>query len=88
MSNYLGIFQIYRIERDNMIQDCQKFIQYKVINCGDHFCARPRGAVVTKAVFVLGENHFWKYFFVFTGVWLCMENAFSGNGFQLTMCWV
>ena len=32
MSNYLGIFQIYRIERDNMIQDCQKFIQYKVIN--------------------------------------------------------
>ena len=32
MSNYLSIFQIYRIERDNMIQDCQKFIQYKVIN--------------------------------------------------------
>ena len=34
-------------------------------------------------MFVLGENHFWKCFSVFTGVWLRMENVFFGNAFQL-----
>ena len=32
----------------------------------------------------MGENHFRKCFSVFTGVWLRMENAFSGNAFQLS----
>jgi len=41
----------------------------------------------TKAVFVLGENHFRKCFFVNAGVWLRMENKFFENAFQLTMCW-
>ena len=38
----------------------------------------------TKAVFVLGKNHFRKCFSIFTGVWLRMENAFSRNAFQLS----
>ena len=39
-----------------------------------------------KAVFVLVSNHFRKCFFVNAGVWLHMENKFSGNYFQLTGC--
>ena len=35
-----------------------------------------------KAAFELGENDFWKCFFVNAGVWLRMENTFSGNAFQ------
>ena len=38
-------------------------------------------------MFVLGENHFRKCFSVNAGVWLRMENKFSGNAFQLTVCW-
>ena len=38
------------------------------------------------AVFVLASNHFRKCFSVNTGVWLRMENKFSGNYFQLTVC--
>ena len=37
-------------------------------------------------MFVLGENHFRKCFSVNAGVWLRMENKFSGNAFQLTVC--
>ena len=37
-------------------------------------------------MFVLASNHFWKYFFVNAGVWLHMENKFSGNYLQLTEC--
>ena len=39
-----------------------------------------------KAVFVLASNHFRKYFSVNAGVWLRMENKFSGKYFQLTVC--
>ena len=46
-----------------------------------------RSSDETKAVFVLGENHFRKYFSVNVGVWLYMENSISGNAFQLTVCW-
>ena len=35
-----------------------------------------------KAAFELGENGFQKCFSVNAGVWLCMENTFSGNTFQ------
>ena len=38
-------------------------------------------------MFVLASNHFRKYFSVNAGVWLRMENKFSGNAFQLTVCW-
>ena len=37
-------------------------------------------------MFVLASNHFRKCFFVNVGVWLRMENKFSGNTFQLTVC--
>ena len=37
-------------------------------------------------MFVLVSNHFWKYFLVNAGVWLCMKNKFSGKYFQLTVC--
>ena len=37
---------------------------------------------VTKAAFELGENGFRKCFSVNAGVWLRMENTFSGNAFQ------
>ena len=40
----------------------------------------------TKAVFVLASNRFRKCFSVNAGVWLRMENKFSGNYFQLTRC--
>ena len=40
----------------------------------------------SKAVFVLASNHFRKYFSVNVGVWLRMENKFSGSYFQLTVC--
>ena len=36
-------------------------------------------------MFVLTSNHFWKYFSVNAGVWLRMENGFSGKEFQLTV---
>ena len=36
-------------------------------------------------MFVLTSNHFWKYFSVNAGVWLHMENGFSGKEFQLTV---
>ena len=36
-------------------------------------------------MFVLALNHFRKYFFVNSGVWLCMENGFSEKEFQLTV---
>ena len=37
------------------------------------------------AVFVLASNHFRKYFSVNTGVWLRMENKFSGSYLKLTV---
>ena len=37
-------------------------------------------------MFVLVSNHFWKYFSVNAGVWLRMENKFSGKYFRLTVC--
>ena len=37
-------------------------------------------------MFVLASNHFWKCFSVNVGVWLRIKNKFSGNYFQLTMC--
>ena len=37
-------------------------------------------------MFVLASNHFRKCFSVNAGVWLCMENKFSGSYFQLTVC--
>ena len=37
-------------------------------------------------MFVLTSNHFRKCFSINTGVWLCMENKFSGKYFQLTVC--
>ena len=37
-------------------------------------------------MFVLASNHFRKCFFVNAGVWLRMENKFSGKYFQLTVC--
>ena len=37
-------------------------------------------------MFVLASNHFRKCFSVNVGVWLRMENKFSENGFQLTVC--
>ena len=37
-------------------------------------------------MFVLASNHFRKCFSVNAGVWLRMENKFSENAFQLTMC--
>ena len=40
----------------------------------------------SKAMFVLTSNHFRKCFSVNVGVWLRMENKFSGNAFQLTVC--
>ena len=43
------------------------------------------GGGETKAVFVLASNHFRKCFSVNVGVWLCMENKFSGKYFQLTV---
>ena len=46
-----------------------------------------RGFSSTKAMFVLGENHFQKCFSVNVGVWLRIENKFFGNGFQWTVCW-
>ena len=46
-----------------------------------------RSSDETKAMFVLGENHFRKYFSVNVGVWLYMENSIFGNVFQLTVCW-
>ena len=36
-------------------------------------------------MFVLASNHFRKYFSVNAGVWLRMENGFSGKEFQLTV---
>ena len=39
----------------------------------------------TKAVFVLGENHFRKCFSVNAGVWLVLKIEFSGNHFHLTV---
>ena len=33
----------------------------------------------TKAVFVLGENHFWKCFSGNEAVWLVQKILFSGN---------
>ena len=37
-------------------------------------------------MFVLASNHFWKCFSINVGVWLRIKNKFSGNYFQLTMC--
>ena len=37
-------------------------------------------------MFVLALNHFQKCFFINVGVWLRMENKFSGKHFQLTVC--
>ena len=37
-------------------------------------------------MFVLASNHFRKCFSVNAGVWLRMENKFSENAFQLTVC--
>ena len=37
-------------------------------------------------MFVLDSNHFWKCFFVNVSIWLRMKNKFSGNTFQLTVC--
>ena len=37
-------------------------------------------------MFVLASNNFRKCFFVNAGVWLRMENKFSGKYFQLTVC--
>ena len=42
-------------------------------------------SISTKAVFVLTSNHFCKCFSVNAGVWLRMENGFSGKEFQLTV---
>ena len=42
----------------------------------------PNYNEIIKAVFVLGENHFRKYFSVNTGIWLCMENKFFENAFN------
>ena len=39
----------------------------------------------TKVVFVLASNHFRKSFSVNAGVWLRMENGFSGKEFPLTV---
>ena len=39
-----------------------------------------------KAVFVLASNHFYKCFSINVGIWLRMENKFSGKYFQLTVC--
>ena len=37
-------------------------------------------------MFVLASNHFRKCFSINAGVWLHMENKFSGKYFQLTVC--
>ena len=42
-------------------------------------------SISTKVVFILTSNHLWKCFSVNAGVWLRMENGFSGKEFQLTV---
>ena len=79
------IQRMYRIVYifQNCIAEFTNFFIFKV-----HNFPRMEPILNIQAVFVLGENHFRKYFSVFIGVWLRMENAFFGNGFQLTVCWV
>ena len=58
-------------------------LNFRNLAIGPHRC-NPKLKI--KAVFVLASNRFRKCFSVNAGVWLRMENKFSGNYFQLTGC--
>ena len=58
-------------------------LNFRNLAIGPHRC-NPKLKI--KVVFVLASNRFRKCFSVNAGVWLRMENKFSGNYFQLTGC--